>query len=420
MFCDVMGVMVEGGRAFYLFFLIIAALSCDAGIELGGFSDNMTVLSQSAVGPPPVVIGIYGLCQQDDNCDVYYSARLIKELGFDAVVVTVVGNGFDDRISRAFYPSKYLPQFDPGNGDFLYDAVNAAHKNGLFFCASVDMPHGDWLYQKGHGDWIAVLSDGRHLDMAGDSPDYCVITPARVIRSPEYLAMMKGIFDELAARGVDSIDLNDNFQYPALFYGDNQTLFLSSYDDFSIAQFSNDTGIKVQSSDARASAIMIENDAVLRNEWNRWRANQTKRLLAILQGYVDEINIRRGTSIVFRPHLLADPEIAYENYGTDNALIAGLVDVVYLMMDANIPESQYGAIVEKMRQAGAKKIVASTYLIDVEKGDYEKLERRMASLKEQGVAGISIYNLEMANERHLIGRLPQLTALVKAKPAEVY
>ena len=284
--------------------------------------------------------------------------------------------------SDVCYPSKYLPM--PGwiTDTFAREKIDTAHRMGFKAYAWWGMPHDHWLEPGRHPEWISVLSNGTATNCTTNDYFHRIIPPSRVIRTPEYLAQLKGVIKELVDLGFDGIDINDNFQF----------LNDASFDNFTVSAFMNDTGLTVIGSTLAERALYIKTN--LWDAWHSWRAEQVTELLRLMQQYIRDA----GSSIPLRPHLMVG-HTHYTDWGYDLEGICSAVDVPYAMVGMG-PESISHSL-GLLREAGAKRIDTSLYLDSIAVGDEGWLAENMEAVKESGAREINLFNYGMAEWRDL-------------------
>ena len=335
------------------------------------FTDDIDITTHSALDT--LAVGTY---------DIYNDTKgiaKIKNMGGNMAILSV---GSAD----VFFPSKYLPKSWWISDTHMKDMVDLAHSEGLKVYAWWGMPHDYWLAPERHPEWISILSNGTPTNFSSNDYFHRIIPPARIIRTPEYLAQLKGVIGEIVKLGFDGIDINDNFQF----------LCDSSFDNFTVSAFGNDTGTAVIGSTLPERAAYIKNFHW--NLWHEWRADQVTELLSLMQQYVRDA----GSDIPLRPHLMVGYS-HYTDWGYDLEGICGAVDMPYAMLGmgpGNITHSLNQLVV-----AGAKKIATSLYLSWIEGGKEERLAENMKAVRECGARGINLFNYGIAENKNLWGTM---------------
>ncbi len=340
-------------------------------------------------GPPPAIhqgaggpeLGVYEPCPSPGDCDVRAGLRRIVEAGGNAVLVTVVdGEG-------ALYPSRVLPMANYADPGYVSSVVREAHRLGLRVYAWVNIPHEHWL--RDHPDWIAVLSDGRPADFYDDDYFHRIVSPARLVREPECVSTLRALFMEIASLGFDGVDVNDNFQFSDQYIESQDVSLLTSYDEFTVRAFEEDTGIHVPGSGPREWASFLESDEDAWRAWVRWRARQVTRLIEIIAGAVHEVD----PNLPVRPHLLIWDPLA--TYGLDYAALAEATGTgtLYVMVPSEEPRAWHVRAVTQARRAGARVVVASTYLYGISYSDdpVGEARRRGMWLAEAGADAVYVH-----------------------------
>lgn len=342
-------------------------------------------------------LGVYEVCSDVSDCDLKAGIEKIKATGADSVIVTVVDE--DNFKSLAYYPSKYLPLAEDVSRNYLEDIVKIAHQNNVKVFASINIPHNFWLAN--HPDWIAVLSNGEPADTYEKDYFHRTIPPSRLISEKECQDLLKNIIDEVAAYGVDGIDINDNFQFSDEYLEEIDETLYSSFDDFTIKKFEKDKNITVQGDYPKDRADYIKNHYDIYSDWLKWRADEIIQLFKILNKDIKDT----GLNIYFRPHLLTygDP---YQYYGLDYQEIAKEVDVLYLMITPEQEKEKYFDVIKQAKDAQAKRIIVSTYLFESEdweavEKDKDKILERIEWIKEAGADEVYVYDFKFIEEGNL-------------------
>ncbi len=382
-----------------MFGLLIRCRHTPAGRELKGVLGALMVLLASSALAAPVSrageagaafglegdldleLGVYEPCASPGDCDVREGLQRIAEAGGNAVLVTVVDGGM------ALYPSKVLPMADYADPDYVASVIREAHRLGLRVYAWVNIPHEHWLGE--HPDWIAVLSDGRPADFYEGDYFHRIVSPARLIREPECVSTLRALFREIAAMGFDGVDVNDNFQFSDQYLEAQDTTLLTSYDEFTVRAFEEDTGIHVPGSGPREWASFLESNEEAWETWVRWRARQVTRLIEIIAGAVHDVD----PDIPVRPHLLIWDPLA--TYGLDYAALAEATGTgtLYVMVPSEESRAWHVRAVAQARRAGARVVVASTYLYGISDSDdpVGEARRRGMWLAETGADGVYVH-----------------------------
>mgnify|MGYP001589037120 FL=1 len=279
--------------------------------------------------------------------------------------------------------------------NYLKRIIESAHQNKIKVYASINMPHNYWLAR--HPDWISVLSNGQPADKYGNDYDTRTVSPSRVIAEEEYKELLKNIISEVASYGVDGIDINDNFQFPTQYLEEQDVVLYSSFDNFTVEKFENETGITVPGNSVKEKADYL----MKKPDWFSWRTKQINQLFRILKQNIKDT----GRDIPLRPHLLTSEE-PYSFYGLDYQGIAKEADVLYVMLIPEQAKEKYFEIIKQCKAAGAKRIAASTYLLkemgksDIEK-DAEKISDRISWIAEAGADEIYVYDFRLIEEGNL-------------------
>lgn len=337
--------------------------------------------------------GIYEVCSDFEICNVEAGIKKIKAAEANSVIVTVVDE--DNLKSVSYYPSQYLPMADYIPNNYLQTIVGLAHQNGIKVYASINMPHNYWLAR--HPDWISVLSNGEPADKYEADYDNRTIPPSRVIAEEECRELLKNIINEVASYGVDGIDINDNFQFPTQYLEEEDVILYSSFDNFTIEKFENETGVFVPGNSIKEKADYL----MKKPDWFSWRADQIDQLFRLLKQDIKDT----GRDIPIRPHLLTS-EDPYSYYGLDWQGIAKEVDVLYAMIIPDQPKEKYFEIIKQCKDTGAKRIAASTYLLkEIDKSDIEKdagkISDRISWIAEAGADEIYVYDFRLIEEGNL-------------------
>ncbi len=369
-------------RALTLLILLVLWIPSDVARSAGP--------GQPAPPPEGPELGVYEPCASPGDCDVVEGLRRILESGGNAVLVTVVDGG------AALYPSRVLPMADHADPGYVSSVVREAHRLGLRVYAWVNIPHEVWLRE--HRDWIAVLSDGRPADFYEGDYFHRIVSPARLVREPECVSTLRALFREIASLGFDGVDVNDNFQFSDQYLESQDVTLTTSYDEFTVRAFENDTGVRVPGSGPREWAEFLESDEDARETWVRWRAAQVTRLIEIIADAVHEVD----PDLPVRPHLLIwDPLAAY---GLDYAALAEATGsgTLYVMVPSGESRPWHLRAVAQARRACAR-VVASTYLQGVSglEDPVREARRRGMWLAEGGADGVYVHWFGEAEELDL-------------------
>jgi len=345
----------------------------------------------------PSIFGIYEVCSEIDNCDIEAGIKKVKETGAEAVIITVVDE--EGLKSEAYYPSKYLPTVEDLPQDYLERIIKFAHENQIKVYGSINIPHNYWLAK--HPDWIAYLSNGKRADFYEKDYFHRIVPPSRIISEKECIELLQNLIDEVISYGVDGIDINDNFQFSDQYLEESDSTIFSSFDDFTIEKFENETNNIVRGNSAKEKANYIKNNPEIYADWLKWRSKQITKLLEIL----NEITKNYNPNIPLRPHLLTygDP---YEHYGLDYQEIVKQVDVLYLMITPDQPKEKYFEVIKEGQNAKAEKIAVSTYLFEQEnwtvpEKDVKKILERMKWIVGAGADEVYVYNFELIEKGNL-------------------
>ena len=338
-------------------------------------------------------LGIYEVCSEITGCNPEEGIKKIKATGANAVIITVVDE--DDLKSVVYYPSKYLPMAEGLPDNYLKRIIESAHQSKIKVYASINMPHNYWLAR--HPDWISVLSNGQPADKYENDYDTRTVSPSRVIAEEECKELLKNIISEVASYGVDGIDINDNFQFPTQYLEEQDVILYSSFDNFTVEKFENETGVTVPGNSIKEKADYL----MKKPDWLKWRAEQINQLFRILKQDIKDT----GRDIPLRPHLLTSEE-PYSYYGLDYQGIAKEADVLYVMLIPEQAKEKYFEIIKQSKAAGAKRIAASTYLLkEMDKSDIEKdagkISERMKWMKDAGADEIYVYDFRLIEEGNL-------------------
>ncbi|GEM_PF-3482513 len=329
-------------------------------------------------------LGVYDPCT-DPSCDPSPTLRRLKDVGANAILVTLVdGKGY------ALYPSNLLPVRDEML-DTTLRTIEEARKLGMRVYGWVNIPHEVWLRK--HPEWIAVLSNGRPSDFYSADYFHRIVPPSRIVRERECIDLLRGVAREVAALGVDGIDINDNFQFSDVYLERSNTSLLTSYDEFTVRAFERDTGVTVKGNSPEEWASFIEGDDQIREKWVKWRAEQVTELIRIITSAAREVR----PSIEVRPHLLIwDP---LETYGIDFSGIAAVTGTLYVMIPSSESRLRHFKTVWKARQV-ASKVVASTYLPDLPGLSEEEARKRAFWIASAGADGIYVFWEGVGEERY--------------------
>lgn len=352
----------------------------------------------------PVSFGIYELCIDWEHCsqnDVEKNIQTIRNAGIKSVIVTVTDEDIEDIGSYAFYPSKYLPFADWIRPDYISGAIKAAHASGLKVFASINLPHSYWLAK--HPDWMVVWSNGRPGDYYTKDYFHRVVPPSRIVKEGECRTLLSNLIREVAGLGFDGIDINDNFEFPDEYMESTDTILYSSYDDFTINKFQVETGIAIKGGSPPEIASFLKNDPAVYSQWLSWRSEQVTLLLKFLG---EEVH-KAGNNLVFRPHLLTYGD-SYELYGIDSKPVAGIVDVMYLMItpEPDETEQMYRSVIAGYQNANPKNLAVSTYLFkniddQVLETNTQRITRRVGWISGAGVKEVYFYDFSLAEKGNL-------------------
>lgn len=379
-------------QALIIGFILIGGI---VGILLitGPAKEKSTPQMISTLQPTPA-LGIYEVCSEITGCEPEIGIKKIKEIGANAIIITVVDE--DNFKSVSYYPSKYLPMVEDVPDNYLKQVIELAHKNQIKIYASINIPHNYWLER--HTDWIAMWSNGQRADIYETDYFHRIVPPSRIIAEEECQELLKNIISEVVSYDVDGIDINDNFQFSDQYLEETDTTLYSSFDDFTIKKFGSDTNIAIQGNSPQEWANYIKNNSDIYLSWLRWRADQIIQLLKILKQVIKET----GVDIPFRPHLLTH-EDPYEYYGLDYQGIAKEVDILYLMITPDEKKEKYFEILKQAQTTQTKRIAVSTYLFQEEdwstvERDKEKILERIKWIREAGAEEIYFYNFKLIEE----------------------
>ncbi|MFQ5837666.1 MAG: OmpL47-type beta-barrel domain-containing protein [Thermoplasmata archaeon] len=335
-----------------------------------GSEDSISIVTNVVLDT--FVLGTYLICEQwQALCDYTLGVEKIKGVGGSAVLISV-GSGV------ALWPSEYLPKPEWMPDDHIREVVDYAHTQGLKVYAWLAMPNSYWLNESRHPEWIQILSNGTPADY------WPIIPPSRVLGAPEYLAQLKGLMGELVDLGFDGIDINDDFQF----------LYDASFDNFTVNKFENETNVSVPGDTIPERAQFTKDNQTLLDMWYVWRAGQVTELLSLLQQYIRDA----GSDIPLRPHLMSHPWVYWDN-GYDWEGIAEAVDAPYLML--GFGEEGIKTAIGWLRDAGARRIVTSLYLYDVEIGDEGWFGQNISWVKEAGASEVFLFTYALAEDKNL-------------------
>ncbi len=311
---------------------------------MGGF-DFEPKESMNEVEPHSLILGVYEVCVDVEDCNIEEGIKKIKEIGASSLIITVTDE--DGLESVSYYDSQYLTRADYVSEDYLSEVIRIAHENDVKVYASINIPHNYWL--KDHLDWITVWSNGKVGDYYEQDYFHRTVPPSRMVSEQECKDLLKNIVKEVMSYGVDGIDINDNFQFSDQYIEETDEVLISSFDEFTISKFEDS-----------------EYD-----DWAKWRASQVTELIT----YLNEI-----ITIPFRPHLLThgDP---YQYYGLDYSAIAQQVDVMYLMIMPDRSKEKHFELIEGVKNL--KRTAVSTYP-----------PYRVEWIKSAGADEIYLYNFE--------------------------
>lgn len=310
------------------------------------------------------IMGIYEICSDLGECDVEEGIKKIKKAGFKAIILTVIDE--DREESLAYYPSSYLKMADYVDENYVEEAIELAHKNGIKIYASINLPHNYWL--KKHPDWITVWSDGKSGDFYNQDYFHRTVPPSRILSETECLEFLSKLFKEVQSYGFDGIDINDNFQFSDEYIEEKDEILFSSYDEFTVNKFNSQDKLN----------------------WFEWRALEVGELIKFFKENIE---------IIFRPHLLTHGN-PYEYYGLDYRQIENYVDVMYLMIMPDQPKNKYN-LIDDIKN---KKIAVSTYFFN-DLASFEEILEIINLLKTKKVQEIYLYNFKIIEEDNLWDRL---------------
>jgi len=334
-----------------------------------GSVDSVDLITNSIL--ETMSIGTYGICDNWHGLGDYAAGiEKIKSIG-GSVIVLSVGTG------TVTFPSAYLPKASWASDGMVRNIVDYAHSQGMKIYAWMGMPHSYWLEPERYPEWLSMYSNGTPCQ-------YPIVPPPRVLATPEYLAQMKGVIRELVELGFDAIDINDNFDF----------ITDTSYDNFTVNLFENETGSPVPGNNISQRAQCIKNNQTIADKWYSWRAQKVTQLLTLLQQYVRDA----GSDIPLRPHLL-DHDVTYWENGHSWQGIAGAVDVCYVMCAYG--EERIKKVLGRYWEAGAKEIATSMYLTNVVKGDEKWLGENFTWVRDSGGSEINIFTYQAAQDKDL-------------------
>jgi hypothetical protein len=348
-------------------YVVVLTVKSDTNL---GSMDSITIITHVII--ERFAVGMYNL-----GGNYTQGVDRIKEIG-GSVVLLSVGSG------EVVYNSSYLPKIEWIPEGYLRNVIDYAHSQGLKIYAWWGMPHDYWLNETRHPEWISILSNGTPTSEIGETYFYRIVPPSRVISTPEYLDQLKGVIKELVGFGFDGIDINDNFQF----------LSDASFDNFTVDKFENDTNLTIPGDTIPERAQFIKENQTILDMWYAWRAEQVTELLRLMQQYIRDAN----SSIPLRPHLMSGPW-GYWDWGYNWTGIAHAVDVPYLMLPFgkdNIEKSM-----DRLKEAGAKKIVASLYLTTIETGEEEWLGQNIRWVRKADASEVFLFNYDLAENKSL-------------------
>lgn len=332
-------------------------------------------------------LGVYDPCPSP-SCDPSTTLQKLRELGANAILVTLVdGDGL------ALYPSKVLPVNDE-MVPITLATIRTAKQLGFRVYGWVNIPHRLWLGR--HPEWIAVLSNGRPSNFYKDDYFQAIVSPARVVNERECVDLIREMFREAASLSLDGVDVNDNFQFSDAYSPEEDRYLLTSYDRYTVEMFEEDTGINVPGSSPQQWASFIEDNEEVWRAWVEWRASKVTKLIEIISEAMKEVN----PSLEIRPHLLIwDP---LETYGLDYPALAGIADTLYVMVPGSESRTMHYRAVRMAKSAGARRVIASTYLVDLlgEDDPIEEARKRARWLASAGADGIFVYWEGVDEERY--------------------
>jgi hypothetical protein len=226
---------------------------------------------------------------------------------------------------------------------------------------------------------------------------------------PELLGEMEGIFNELAALGVDGIDINDNFEFPCWYTEKNNTLLLSSYDEFTLSLFEQDMRRKVIGNTPAEKAKYISDHQEIYYDWIVWRGRQVSNMLAEFQTMISKTGKLR-----FRPNLLIGNWVFVSN-GLDYYRIAGGVDTLNMMLVNDVPDKEIPGYLKTCRDAEPKNISASVYLRDLDVKEKNLLEKKIEMAITEGATTVNVYSYDDIRGKNLSSTITEVFSRVHAK-----
>ncbi len=329
-------------------------------------------------------LGVYDPCPSS-SCDPTSTLRRLKDAGANAILVTLVdGEGY------ALYPSKSLPV----RSEMVHitlETIREARELGMKVYGWMNIPHEVWL--RDHPDWIAILSNGRPSDSYSADYFHRIVPPSRIVRERECVDLLEAVVREVASLNVDGIDINDNFQFSDVYLEREDTTLITSYDEFTVRAFEEDTGVVIRGNSPEEWASFIEGNVGIWRKWVEWRADQVTELIRIITSAAREV--RSGMEV--RPHLLIwDP---LETYGIDFPKIASVTDTLYVMIPSGESRLRHFKAVWKARQV-ASRVLASMYLPDLPELSEEEARKRALWIASAGADGIYVFWEGVGEERY--------------------
>ncbi len=320
----------------------------------------------------------------------------IKDMGFNAIVVAATDEDVESGKSVSYFPSSVLPMEENTSEDYFQKVIDEAHKRGIKVYAWVNMPNEYFLSL--HPDWISILSNGKTSDYY-NSDDYFqrIIPPARVVNSEEYRNLLSTLISEISAYNIDGFDLNDNFQWAEYYDESEDKTLTSSFDNFTISMFEQETGASVEGNNPQEYADFIFNNEDIYQKWLEWRVEQVNKLLEFFK---DEI-AKSSKFIPFRPHLLAS-KWAKEDYGIDYSKACNIADIPYTMILVDQNENnieKYRELTGLITGVSSKRLAVSTYLYNVQ--DKDEIYKRIVLLNKCGANSINLFNYSLIEENSL-------------------
>ncbi len=345
----------------------------------------------------PVEKGVY-IVSPLESGEIEVYLKKIKDSGFNTIILTFTDEDVEDGKSVAYFHSNLLPMAEGVPQDYIEQVIETAHSLGIKVYAFFNLPDEHFLSI--HPEWISILSNGKPSDYY-NSNDYFqrLIPPSRILNSPEYLNLLSGIISEICTFNIDGFDLNDNFQWAEWYLESEDKTLTSSFDSFTIARFSEETGISVEGNSPEEYAEFILNNNEVYSRWVEWRAEKVNLLLSFIKKEIK----KSGKFIPFRPHLLAS-KWAKEDYGIDYREVCRIADVPYTMILVDENEEnlkKYRELTSLITGVSSKKLAVSTYLYNVEEGESKSLADRIYLLSRCNAKSINLFDLELIREKNL-------------------